>query len=93
MRTWQSYCVRVNGRSPIGRTELMRRLARDGIPTRRGVMTIHEEPAYADANVSLPHSEAAARDVIILPLFADMTEQQQDYVLQRLEIHAVANAA
>jgi dTDP-4-amino-4,6-dideoxygalactose transaminase len=93
VRTWQSYCVRVNGRSPVGRTELMRRLLHDGVPTRRGVMTIHEEPAYADANVSLPHSEAAARDVVILPLFADMTEEQQDYVLDRLATHVMAQAA
>jgi perosamine synthetase len=93
VRTWQSYCVRVNGRSPVGRTELMRRLLHDGVPTRRGVMTIHEEPAYAGANVSLPHSEAAARDVVILPLFADMTAEQQDYVLDRLATHAVAQAA
>jgi dTDP-4-amino-4,6-dideoxygalactose transaminase len=58
-------------------------------------MTIHEEPAYADADacVSLPHSEAAARDVVILPLFADMTAEQQDYVLGRLALHAVAEAA
>jgi perosamine synthetase len=93
VRTWQSYCVRINARSPIGRTELMRRLLRDGIPTRRGVMTIHEEAAYADTSVSLPHSEAAARDVIILPLFPDMTEEQQDHVLERLAWHAVAVAA
>jgi len=93
VRTWQSYCVRVNGRSPVGRTELMRRLLQDGIPTRRGVMTIHEEAAYAAAGVSLPHSEAAARDVVILPLFADMTAEQQDYVLERLAIHALAQAA
>jgi len=93
VRTWQSYCVRVNARLPIGRTDLMRRLLHDGIPTRRGVMTIHEEPAYADATVRLPHSEAAARDVIILPLFPDMTEEQQDYVLERVATHAVAQAA
>jgi dTDP-4-amino-4,6-dideoxygalactose transaminase len=93
VRTWQSYCVRVTGHSAVGRTELMRRLLHEGIPTRRGVMTIHEEPAYADPRVSLPHSEAAARDVIILPLFADMTEEQQDYVLEHLAAHCVALAA
>jgi dTDP-4-amino-4,6-dideoxygalactose transaminase len=93
VRTWQSYCVRVDGRSPVGRTELMRRLLHDGIPTRRGVMTIHEEPAYAGARVELPHSEAATRDVLMLPLFADMTEGQQDHVLDRLSTHAVAAAA
>jgi perosamine synthetase len=93
VRTWQSYCVRVTGGCAVGRTDLMRRLLHDGIPTRRGVMTIHEEAAYADANVSLPHSEAAARDVIILPLFPDMTAEQQDHVLDRLATHAVAQAA
>jgi perosamine synthetase len=93
VRTWQSYCVRVTPRSPVGRTELMRRLLRDGVPTRRGVMAIHEEPAYAGARAALPHSEAAARDVVILPLFADMTERQQDHVLERLSAHAVAAAA
>jgi dTDP-4-amino-4,6-dideoxygalactose transaminase len=71
----------------------MRRLLHDGIPTRRGVMAIHEEPAYAGAAVSLPHSEAAARDVIILPLFPDMTAEQQDHVLARLTAHAVRTAA
>lgn len=93
VRTWQSYCARVNSRSPVERTELMRRLLRDGIPTRRGVMTIHEEAAYADAGVCLPHSEAAAREVIILPLFADMTSAQQDHVLDRLAAHTLAQAA
>lgn len=93
VRTWQSYCVRVNARSPTSRTELMRRLLHDGIPTRRGIMTIHEEPAYADAGVSLRHSEAAARDYLILPLFPDMTSAQQDYVLDRLATHVTAVAA
>ncbi len=93
VRTWQSYCVRVTRRCALERTELMRALLHEGIPTRRGVMTIHEEPAYADATVSLPHSEAAAREVIILPLFADMSFEQQDYVLKRLASHSLAQAA
>jgi perosamine synthetase len=93
VRTWQSYCVRVDGRSPIGRTELMHRLLHDGIPTRRGVMTIHEEAAYAESGVELPHSEAATRDVLMLPLFADLTEEQQDHVLDRLAAHTMAVAA
>jgi len=93
VRTWQSYCVRLRPHAPVGRTELMRRLLEDGIPTRRGVMTIHEEEAYAGATAPLPHSEAAAREVVILPLFADMTEEQQGYVLDRLAAHAIAEAA
>jgi dTDP-4-amino-4,6-dideoxygalactose transaminase len=92
-RTWQSYCVRVGPRASCDRTELMRRLLRDGIPTRRGVMAIHEERSYAPSHADLVHTEAAAREVLMLPLFPDLSEEQQDYVLQRLAAHAVSLAA
>jgi dTDP-4-amino-4,6-dideoxygalactose transaminase len=92
-RTWQSYCVRVMPRAAVGRTELMRRLLADGIPTRRGVMAIHHERCYAGHAGQLPHTDAAARDVLMLPLFPEMSAQQQDYVLDRLAAHAVALAA
>ena len=71
----------------------MRRLLADEIPTRRGVMAIHHEPAYADTAVALPHTDAAARDVLMLPLFPDLTAEQQNYVIDRLAEHAVALAA
>lgn len=93
VRTWQSYCVRVTARSAVGRDELMRRLLADGIPTRRGVMAIHREGAYTGAAGPLPHTEAAADEVLMLPLFADLTTEQQDYVIARLARHVVALAA
>ena len=93
VRTWQSYCVRVGGRAAIGRTELMRRLMADGVPTRRGVMAIHQEPAYAEASGPLEHTEAASHEVLMLPLFPDLTDEQQDYVIERLVTHALAQAA
>jgi perosamine synthetase len=92
-RTWQSYCVRLGPRAAVGRTELMRRLLRDGIPTRRGVMAIHEEAAYPGPHFGLEHTEAAAREVLMLPLFPDLSEDQQDYVLQRIAAHALSVAA
>lgn len=90
VRTWQSYCVRLDPASGIDRTGLMRKLLADGIPTRRGVMAIHQEAAYAAPDVSLPHTEAAAREVLMLPLFPDMTGEQQDHVLDRLAAHVGA---
>jgi dTDP-4-amino-4,6-dideoxygalactose transaminase len=92
-RTWQSYCVRVAPGAATSRTELMRRLLADGIPTRRGVMAIHEELSYAGDHADLPHTEAAARDVLMLPLFPDLTAEQQDHVIACLAEHAVARAA
>ncbi len=92
-RTWQSYCIRVTPQSVIGRTDLMRSLLADGIPTRRGVMAIHHEKPYVDAAGPLPHTDAAAGDVLMLPLFPDLTFEQQDYVIDRLAEHVVAQAA
>ena len=47
----------------------MQALLDDGIPTRKGVMAIHEEGAYCAEPVELPHTEAATREVVMLPLF------------------------
>jgi perosamine synthetase len=93
-RTWQSYCVRLAPGAPIDRTELMRSLLRDGISTRRGVMAIHEEAAYASsAPADLPYTEAATRETLMLPLFPDLTEEQQDYVIERLAACVLTPAA
>ena len=93
VRTWQSYCVRVTPAAAVDRTELMRRLLAEGIPTRRGVMATHQEKAYGGARTPLPHTDAAARDVVMLPLFPAMTDEQQDFVIDRVATHAVALAA
>ena len=92
-RTWQSYCVRVGPGSGVERTELMQKLLDDGIVTRKGVMAIHEEEAYPGDHIGLQHTEAAARDVLMLPLFPGLTFEQQDYVIERLAEHVFAQAA
>jgi perosamine synthetase len=91
-RTWQSYCARVLPGSPIERNELMRRLLGDGIPTRRGVMASHEERSYPGPHAPLPHTEAAAREAIMFPLFPDLSAEQQDYIIERLAVHVGAGA-
>jgi perosamine synthetase len=92
-RTWQSYAVTLAPDAPVSRSELMRRLLADGVPTRRGVMAIHEEGAYADVPADLPHTEAASRASLMLPLFAGMTDEQQDHVIGCLARHLAAVAA
>lgn len=90
VRTWQSYPIRVGTKAPAGTEELMRLLLQDGIATRRGVMAIHLEDSYAAPGTDLPHTEAAARDVVLLPLFPGLSDEAQDYVLDRLARYAVA---
>jgi perosamine synthetase len=92
-RTWQSYVVRLGRSAPFGRTELMRGLLHDGIPTRRGVMAIHRERSYAGTAAFLPHTEEAAARGLMLPLFPGMTDGEQDHVVERLAAHLAARAA
>jgi perosamine synthetase len=92
-RTWQSYAFRLLPGAPIGRTELMRRMLADGIATRRGVMAIHEEPAYSSVRADLPNTEVATRDSMMLPLFPGLSDEQQGYVIESLATHVAAVAA
>jgi perosamine synthetase len=92
-RTWQSYAVHLSPVAPIGRTELMRRLLHDGIATRRGVMAIHHEPAYAEVRVDLPNTDMLASETFMLPLFPGLTDEQQDYVIECVSTHVMALAA
>ncbi len=92
-RTWQSYPIRLGAEAPLDALELMTALLRDGIATRRGVMAIHLEPAYTSPTGGLPHTESAARDVVLLPLFPGLSEEAQDYVVDRLASVAVAGVA
>jgi dTDP-4-amino-4,6-dideoxygalactose transaminase len=82
--TFQSYCVRLSERR--ARAEIMTELARKGIATRRGVMAIHLEPFYRRRfpELCLPHTEAAARETMLLPLYVGMTNAEQDYVVESL---------
>jgi dTDP-4-amino-4,6-dideoxygalactose transaminase len=92
-RTWQSYALTLLPGAPIGRTELMRRMLADGVATRRGVMAIHEEAAYAGVVADLPQTESASRESLMLPLFPGLTDEQQDWVIESLACNLAAVAA
>ena len=81
---WQSYCVRL----PEGclQQEVMQDLLDCGISTRRGIMCAHREEAYADIPLprSLPESERAQEQCILLPLFHDFSEEDGDYTATAL---------
>lgn len=81
---FQSYMVRLLPRAPVTRDALMQGLLEKGISTRRGVMAIHREPPYRNPRWEdglLRETNAAADETIILPLFHQMTEDEQDYVI------------
>ncbi|MDB5349300.1 MAG: per [Planctomycetota bacterium] len=82
---FQSYAVRVGPAFPMSRDELMQALLERGISTRRGIMNSHQEPAYAEYSAArLPCSVAARDQVILLPLYDSLEEDDQRYVIDSL---------
>ena len=77
---YQSFWALLPEQSAVTRDELLQLLADAGISARRGIMAAHLEPAYADAKPSLPVTERLTKRSLILPLFHEMTESQQEQV-------------
>jgi dTDP-4-amino-4,6-dideoxygalactose transaminase len=84
---WQSYCVRLPDR--LDQKAVMQNLLDQGIATRRGIMCSHREPPYADGKHrhDLCHSEQAQDQSILLPIYAQMTEDDQVRVATSLRAH------
>jgi dTDP-4-amino-4,6-dideoxygalactose transaminase len=87
---WQSYCVRLPER--VDQKTVMQKLLDQDIATRRGIMCSHREPPYRNdpQRHDLRQSELAQDHAIVLPLFAQMTDDQQERVAEalRMELHA-----
>jgi perosamine synthetase len=81
---WQSYCVRLP--EDCDQQQVMQLMLNKGIATRRGVMCAHREQPYASLSVPLPliESEKAQDKSILLPLFHQMTEIDQNTVVRVL---------
>ena len=82
---WQSFTVRLPGSAD--QRSVMQFMLDQGVATRRGIMCIHREPAYQTpggyrAGSVLTESELAQDHSIILPLYSQMTEEEQDRVIQ-----------
>ncbi len=84
---WQAYWITLTPACPLEQHTVMQALKEQGIHTRRGVMCAHREPAYLKAPLPfpLPVSEYLQDRSIILPLYPEMTEADQDRVMAALE--------
>jgi len=81
---WQSYCVRLPDR--LDQRAVMQKLLDQGIATRRGIMCSHREAPYADIERprDLRQSELAQDHSILLPIYAQMSEDDQQRVTHAL---------
>jgi perosamine synthetase len=80
---WQSFWVRLSEK--LDQRAVMQGMLDRGVATRRGIMNAHREKPYQRAEgYDLPQSEAAQDHNIILPLYPQMTDEEQDYVVEML---------
>jgi len=82
---FQSYCVRLP--QGLDQRSVMQAMLDKGIATRRGIMCAHREEVYAGLprRGSLAQSEAAQDGSIVLPLYPQMTDDEQDQVVDALK--------
>ena len=88
MTNWQTFWVELP--EDADRAAVMQTLLDDGISTRRGVHCAHREPAYSHepwrmGSGGLSRSERLQDRSLVLPLFHDITEADQDKVADRLK--------
>ncbi|HSV66367.1 MAG TPA: DegT/DnrJ/EryC1/StrS family aminotransferase [Mycobacteriales bacterium] len=82
---FQSFWVELPVSYPGSRTDVLAALAQRGVSARRGIMASHLEPAYRDhPHVPLPVTERLTERTLILPLYHDLTEAEQDLVVTAL---------
>jgi perosamine synthetase len=81
---WQSYCVRLPSR--VDQKGVMQKLLDQGIATRRGIMCSHREAPYSNNELrhDLRQSELAQDHSILLPIYAQMIEDDQVRVASAL---------
>lgn len=83
---WQSYTVRLE--PPLDQRLVMQRMLDEGVSTRRGVMNAHRERAYPAGSWRvagpLTRGERAQDTVIVLPLYHQMTGDEQQRVVESL---------
>jgi dTDP-4-amino-4,6-dideoxygalactose transaminase len=83
---FQSYAVTLTSKAPVSRDELMQRLLESDITTRRGIMLAHLEPSSRELNPPrLPISEEASRNSLLLPLYPQLTDDEQQRVITALQ--------
>lgn len=81
---FQSFWLEVLPEFGRGSEDVLAVLAQAGISARRGIMASHLEPAYAgrdtgDANLAV--TERLTKNTLILPVFHQLTEHEQDRVV------------
>jgi dTDP-4-amino-4,6-dideoxygalactose transaminase len=91
---YQSFWIEVTGEYPTDRDGLLEALARADISARRGIMAAHRQLPYRELTPEhgLPETERLNDGTLILPVFHQLTEGEQDRVIAVLRDPGSAEA-
>lgn len=83
---WQTYAIRVAQGGPIDRDRLAQHLLDARISCRPAYMACHIQPIYRSLypDLRLSNTEKTLREVLILPLYPQMTDKEQEYVTETI---------
>ncbi|MBN1384071.1 MAG: DegT/DnrJ/EryC1/StrS family aminotransferase [Elusimicrobia bacterium] len=83
---YQSYMLRIKQNSQKTRDAIMGNLEKKGIAVRK-ISAVHMEPYYRKnfRGTKLPVTELCHKNTLILPLYPEMTEKEQNYIIQNLK--------
>lgn len=84
---WQSFALYLEpGVARIDRDTFMTQMLAHGVATRSGIMTSHRETAWQDyePGLSLPVSEDACDNSVLIPLYNGLSGTQQDEVIRAI---------
>jgi dTDP-4-amino-4,6-dideoxygalactose transaminase len=82
---YQSFWVELLPGYPASRDDVLAAMTAEGISPRRGIMAAHLEPAYAGhPHAPLPVTERLTRHTVILPLHHELSEADQQRIVDVL---------
>ena len=92
---FQSYWVEIEPEFGATREQVLESLALADISARRGIMAAHRQPAYAGTDTGdadLTVTERLTDNTLILPVFHQMTDEEQTRVIGALKAAAMVSS-
>lgn len=83
----QTYFINLPQADRNSRNALMQELLDAGIPTRRGIMSIHEEPPFQKAKnpSGCMESQRASDQCVALPMHSLLDETEQEFIIKTIK--------
>ena len=85
--SWHLYVVQLSDTTPSRHKEIFCKLQNDGIGVQLHYLPVHLQPYYRKLGFKqgdFPVSEKYASQAISLPIYPNLTSQEQDYVFEKL---------